>query len=116
MSGEVYPTVSSPDVERRVLGEILVDPRDMGDVLHWGLAPADFELEQHRVLFGVMCQLHEEGEWDEVKLVQRMRDQGVWESSGGAPALLVLLNATKPRFDIGRYSWAIRETAKGRRK
>ncbi len=104
------------DAEREVLAAILVDPSCFDIVLEEELLPDDFYLEQHGLLFGAMRVLHEtQGAFDEVTLVQKLRDMSLWDKVGGAPTLSRLLDRAGTTAHLGQYCKIVREKATVRR-
>lgn len=57
-----HPMTADPDAERLILGEMLVDPDLIFDASNkYGLTTADFADSGHAMLFGVLCDMVQEG-------------------------------------------------------
>lgn len=106
----------SLDAEREVLAAVLVDPRSAAVALDAGLTTADFYLASHATLWGHIAALSDsQAGWDEVQLVQRLKDGGDWERIGGAPTISALLDRVGTCAHVASYVETVREKADLRR-
>src|SRR4051794_29023058 len=89
---------SSPDVERLILGSIVLDGDRLADV-SGVLSADDFSLEKHRRIFSRMGDLYERGDKiNRVSVVEELRRAGQLESVDGA-SYSIDLDAGLPAID-----------------
>lgn len=104
----------SPDMERAVLGAILVNPELIYEATAQ-LRPDDFFLDSHRRLFRALCRMHDSGApLDELLLVEELRSSHELEIVGGAACLSDLATGIPRRSSIAFQIGVIREMAQRR--
>lgn len=102
MASEILP--HSPDVEREVIGSILVRPSLITRALELGLKPEDFYSERYQLLISAMLALGEEDKpIDEVTVRDELNKKGHWERSGGVRALAEALDKSGLCSNIDDY-------------
>jgi hypothetical protein len=102
---------SNPDVERLVLGSVLLDdnlyPRVAG-----ALEPSDFSLEKHRRIFARMHDLYERGSHiDRITLADELMKRGQLESVDGLTYLISLDDGLPELVNLEAYIAIIKEKA-----
>lgn len=106
----------SLDAEREVLAAVLVDPRCAAVAIEAGLTAADFYLASHATLWRHVAALSaSQAGWDEVVLVQRLKDAGDWERIGCAPMISGLLDRVGSVAQLASYAAVVRAKADLRR-
>ncbi len=100
----------SVEMERLLLGSILLDPRVIDDVTLI-LRAADFYDAAHAQIFEDMAELTSEGRLDLPILVETLKVKGVLEQVGGPSYLAKLLEATPHAMNASRYAETIRDYA-----
>ena len=114
-SAENLSLPHSLESEREVLGALLVDPNAM-DVALQSLNADDFYQERHGLVFAAMQTLHEgHGTFDEVTLIQSLKDLGQWEKIGGMNTLSNLLDRVGSTTHLEHYCRIVETKAMVRR-
>lgn len=84
------PALRSPEAERAVLAAVLLDPPSLATAAQ-RLAPADFHLERHQLLFQAMLDLDEQATPIDLRTLQaRLEASGHFEQFGGVAYLAAL--------------------------
>jgi len=115
------PLLSAPphniEAEVSVLGAILLSDKPMYQlVIEDALVPEDFYREQHRVIFGVMRELYDEGEpIDSLTVTERLRMGGRLEEAGGDAGVAALAGSVPAAGNLRHYAQIVKENALMRR-
>ena len=119
LSDDYAVLVEADSVEgalREVLAAVLVDPRCAAVAIEAGLTAADFYLASHATLWRHVAALSaSQAGWDEVVLVQRLKDAGDWERIGCAPMISGLLDRVGSVAQLASYAAVVRSKADLRR-
>ena len=100
---------SNVDAERFVLGAILMQDTDVGNL---ELDPEDFSLEKHRRIFRRMKEMHELGEpIDRVTLANELIRYGELESVDGLSYIVSLDEGLPKIFNLVAYAKIVKEKA-----
>jgi replicative DNA helicase len=117
----ISPTAHVPphnlDAEQSVLGAILLSERSIyGLVIEEGLRPEDFYRDQHGLVFRSMLDLYNASEpIDVVTVTDRLKQGGVLDEAGGAPAVAGLAAAAPAAGNARHYAQIVRNDARMRR-
>jgi hypothetical protein len=100
--------LASPEAERAVLGAVLLDPPSLATAAR-RLAPADFHLERHQLLFQAMLDLDEQATPIDLRTLQaRLETRG----QVGGMAYLTALDLDLPDLSrIGTYVEVVKDRA-----
>lgn len=105
----------SPEIERCVLGDLLLDPGQMAIVLAI-LDADDFYSEVHQAIFRVMEDLHAAGKsWDVDILAIELERRGQFQLSGGDDYLLKIANSVPHAVLAEQHAGYVKEFADRRR-
>src|SRR5258708_7453231 len=105
------PLPNNLDVERSVLGAILLDSHALNPAIEH-LRADDFFLDQHRRVFTQMIALGESQQAiDLVTLTEELNRKGELEASGGAPYLASLADGMPKVSNIEHYARIVKEKA-----
>lgn len=105
--GGVQPP-HSLELEREVLGAILVEPECLA-VVRSIIEPSDFYFERHFIIYGVMTWLADnESPIDPVTIQQRLIGIQKYESVGGARSIGEILDRHGFCFNVGFYAKKLR--------
>ncbi len=100
------------EAERAVLGTVLIDNAALSETLGLGLAPKDFYLGQHQILFQAMLDLDSSNlPLDLVTLTSRLSQTKRYEAAGGTATLTGLLADAFRVANIKGYTRIILERA-----
>lgn len=104
-------TLASLEAERAVLGAVLIDPPSLATAAR-RLAPADFHLERHQLLFQTMLDLYEQATPIDLRTLQAwLEARGQFEQIGGL-AFLAALDLDLPDLSrIGTYVEIVKDRA-----
>ncbi len=101
----------SIEAERAVIGSLLLLPEACDEVALL-VRPEDFYDGAHRMIFGHMLALHDDGrQIDPTLLSQRLKDAGQYESAGGAAFLLELSQEVATAAHAEYYARIVRDKA-----
>lgn len=99
------------EVERSVLGGILIDPDAINKVLEF-LSSEDFYRTSHRVIFNAILSLYQKSEpADLVTVTNELRSNGDLDTAGGASYLSSLVDSIPTAANIVHYGKIIHEKA-----
>ena len=102
MSSLVLP--HSVDIEREVIGSVLVRPGLVARLIELGVEPSDFYMESHRSLATAILELaRDDRPIDEVTVREELKRRGLWERSGGYRALGECLDRSGYSSNIDDY-------------
>ena len=94
----------SVDIEREVIGSVLVRPGLVARLIDLGVEPSDFYTETHRFLATAILELaRDERPVDEVTVREELKRSGLWERSGGYRALGECLDRSGTCSNIDDY-------------
>ena len=94
----------SIDIEREVIGSVLVHPSLITRALELGLRPTDFYIENHKLLVQAMMELaREDRPIDEATIRDELQKSGFWERSGGHRAISECLDKSGLSDHIDDY-------------
>jgi len=102
------------EAEQVVLGSALLDPERSLPILIEKLAPDDFYLKRHRVVFRTMVELFaQEGHTttDIVAVANRLEERGEMEAAGGRMYLNELLNSVTTTASLEYYTDIVKKKA-----
>jgi len=102
------------EAEQVVLGSALLDPERSLPILIEKLAPDDFYLKRHRVVFRTMVELFaQEGHTttDIVAIANRLEERGEMEAAGGRMYLNELLNSVTTTASLEYYTDIVKKKA-----
>tara|TARA_Y100000593_G_scaffold71022_1_gene130365 strand:+ start:1017 stop:2339 length:1323 start_codon:yes stop_codon:yes gene_type:complete len=99
----------SEEIEREILGSVLVRPSLVGVVIELGLRPDDMYFDRHRLLTEAILALGKEGRpVDEVTIRDELTKRGDWEKSGGTRTLGEVLDKSGTSENIEDYVHRVR--------
>jgi hypothetical protein len=102
---------AAPDVEKSVLGSLIVEPNLLKDAAV-SLSTSDFFLDAHRRLFATMVAFVEDGTpVDSVTLATHLRQSKELEAVGGVAYISTLTDGVPRRESISHYVKILREKA-----
>jgi hypothetical protein len=103
------------ELERAVLGAVLLDPARLRDVRAW-LGAQDFDLPAHALIFEAMAALDARGQpLDLVTLAEALRQRGRLEAVGGAAYLGALTDATPTTVHTPAHAQLVAALSRTRR-
>lgn len=103
------------DIERYLLGAILVDPSAFLNIASL-IQATDFSVQSHQLLFTRMVELSEGNQHiDRVTLANELMRHGELESVGGLSYLISLDDGMPKLYDLERYAGIVREHSLRRR-
>lgn len=106
-----YTRLHSPDSEHAVIGALLMPGSNAIDRIGQ-LKPGHFFSEAHRIIFGEIIAMAEQGQpTDPVTVAERLDVAGLSEKSGGLAYLGELANNTPSAANIGRYAQTVLDKA-----
>jgi replicative DNA helicase len=116
MSAVIERTLpANSEVERSVLGGILLEAKAYDEAAARGLTASDFSLDSHRRIYLAMQQMGEAGSpIDLVTICNFLGDRRELEPLGGAAYLASLLEGVPDRPSIGHYVDIVRRKADAR--
>jgi len=115
MAQQVPALPSAPDLERLILGAMMVDERAAPLVLA-AMSPDDFRLEKHRRIFRAIGDLHRVGErLDRVTVGKELERRGQLQSVDGWSYLASLDDGLPEIYNLEGYIRIVREKAALRR-
>jgi hypothetical protein len=115
MLTEREPETFSTEAERAVLGAILLNPDALARVRGL-LAPEDFYVTAHQIVFRAMLALADDGRsLDNIELTEWLRAQGTLEQVGGSAAVAELLNEVASADNIVGHARIVQEYAQRRK-
>ena len=108
---------SAPEIEKSVLGLACGNPAEVISKIHAAGGGVDsFYIPAHRIIWGHLCKLHDEGRAVEVKLLfQSLEDSGEIESVGGMAGLADIVSAGTTPWALGEYIEELIDKQKARR-
>jgi len=111
MSGELLDRVPPHDldVERALLGKIIIDPGRVPDVL--GTIDAhDFHSQEHQLLFRHLVGLHNErGTYDDALVVHTLREAGLLDRIGGEAYIAEVVHGCGAPSLVADYTKKVKE-------
>lgn len=112
-------SASTPDAttiaEQSVIGSLLIDGSARSRIN--GLAPEDFQFEQHREIFiAIGDELDDAGTCDAVTVYERLERNGSADRAGGLEYLTALVQNTPSAASIKTYARKVQEAALRRRR
>jgi len=107
------PLPASVDLERYVLGAILIEPNRLEEV---PLEADDFSCENHRRIWKAICDCANDGyQPDRATVMKRLEEQGELQSCGGISYLVSLEDGMPKGINLAGWVRKIRENANLRR-
>jgi hypothetical protein len=104
------------DVERALLGAMVLSPAALTDALACGITAGDFYAPKHQFIFGAITSLAADGApVDIVTVADHLRRLDLLDNAGGADYLLDLQAAVPAVGNAPRYVRRVQETAQLRR-
>jgi replicative DNA helicase len=105
------------EAEESVLGAILLSDKPLYQlVIEDDLVPEDFYREQHRVVYGAMREMYDEGEpIDALTVTERLRQAGRLEEAGGESGVASLGGSVPAAGHLRHYAQIVKENALMRR-
>lgn len=109
--GEI--TLSSPELEKAVLGGILINPEHISQI---ALMPRDFFIARHRWLLQVILDLHNERvAIDVLTVTDQLERLGKLKEFGGPAYLMELMNETPFSFNLPDYAKQLQDLTRRRK-
>ena len=107
--------VSSPDAERALLGGLMLDNEAWDDVADL-LAGGDFSREDHRLIYGAIRGLIQDGKHcDNLTICEHLRSREQLDDAGGAGYISNLLVGTPSAANVQTYAGIVRDMSIRRR-
>ncbi|MBS0187068.1 MAG: replicative DNA helicase [Planctomycetes bacterium] len=106
----------SLEAEMSLLGSILLDPRQLSDVLAIVRKPEEFYSEAHATIFRAVVEVYDRfNSGDLVQIVEAIKDKGQLEQVGGADYLVKLAESVPSAVNAPHYARIVAEKAKLRK-
>lgn len=106
----------SLEAEMSLLGSILLDPRQLSDVLAVVRKAEEFYAESHATIFRSVVEVYDRfNSGDLVQIVESIKDKGQLEAVGGAEYLVKLAESVPSAVNAPHYARIVAEKAKLRK-